>query len=725
MWRSLHSLVGLAAALLVVALALTGAVLATKPLYDRMQAVPTTQGLSAADALRMIAEGQPRVAPELLKRSATGQWKLTFSRGGKRAERAIDLETGRFSRIVREPEAYAFMRRLHRSFTLGDSGRIIPAIGGVAMLILCISGLTLLLRRIGGWRALFAPMKGQGADGLHALAGRLAVLPLFVMASTAVWMSGVTFDLVPVGDGLPPAYPESLEKLTPVDPWELHGLQQVPLAEVQEIVYPIAEDWFDVWAIRTRDGYMFFDQFTGDLLSEDRLSLSERAYDLVWFLHTADGSVLWSAVLFAAALTIPFFAVTGAIVWWRRKRQTGGRIRANASVAQAEVVILVGSETGTTWGFGRALHAAFVAAGRKARLAPMNSLRPAYPRAELLICLAATYGDGEAPESARRFLDRLKGFDGRLRHVTLAFGDRSFPGYCAYAHRVDEALTARLGPALMPLTEIDKQSVQTFEAWCRALSDALDLPLDVHYVPRKPKTRRLTLQKKAEFGRAIGAITTVLRFEGRIPRHRPGDLVAIYPPEGGAARLYSLGSDSRRDGFLEICVRLQEGGLVSPWLCGLSEGDTIEVRILPNERFHMPPAGPVVMIGAGTGIAPFAGMIRQNAPGARPVDLFWGGRDPVDDALYGEEIACWTGEGRLQLFEPAWSRIDLAAYVQDRVRQRRAHLAERLSAGATIMVCGGAAMARAVRDEFDILAAELGTSVSELKRHDRYREDVY
>lgn len=725
MWRSLHSIFGLVAAVLVIVLAVSGAFLATKPIYDRVQGVQTPAGVSAADALRVVFEGQPRVAPERLKRSVTGQWKLAFVRGGRRAERVIDLETGKFAREVKEPESYGFMRRLHRSFTLGDQGRILPAIGGIAMLVLCLSGLSLLLRRIGGVRAMFGPMQGAGVDGLHSVVGRLALVPLLIMAVTAVWMSGVTYHIIPAGDGKAPAYPESLRQQDPVDPWTLHGLQDVDLADVQEIIFPIPEDWFDVWAVRTQNGHVFFDQFTGDTLSTDPLSLSERAYDLVYFLHTAEGSVIWSLVLFVAALTIPVFAVTGAIIWWRRRRQSGGRIRHNASTGQAEVLILVGSETGTTWGFGKALHAAFVAAGRPARVAAMNTLRPSYPRADLLICLAATYGDGEAPESAKRFLNRLPALTGNMRHVTLAFGDKSFPDFCAFAQQVDAALTTHLGAPLMGVTEIDKQSAQTFETWCRDLSTAVDLDLDVQYTPSKPRTRSLTLTHKAEFGAALGALTTVLRFDTRrLPRHRPGDLVAVYPPNGEAARLYSLGSDSRRDGFLEICVRLQDGGVASPWLCDLQVGARVEVSVLANDRFHMPPDGPVVMIGAGTGIAPFTGMIRQNGA-ARPVDLFWGGRDPVADALYGAEITDWIEQGRLHVFEAAWSRLDPKTYVQDRIRHRRAHLRDRLAAGATIMVCGGAQMARAVAAEIDILAADLGTSVSELKRQNRYREDVY
>jgi sulfite reductase (NADPH) flavoprotein alpha-component len=117
-------------------------------------------------------------------------------------------------------------------------------------------------------------------------------------------------------------------------------------------------------------------------------------------------------------------------------------------------------------------------------------------------------------------------------------------------------------------------------------------------------------------------------------------------------------------------------------------------------------------------------MIRHNTP-RRSLDLYWGGRHPQKDALYSGDINDWIQTDRLHRFGPAWSRADPSVYVQDRIRDDRTRLIDRLQSGATIMVCGGTEMATAVRSEIDILAAEIGLSVHELKRRNRYLEDVY
>lgn len=727
MWRSFHSWIGLALSLLLMVTAITGIVLATEPVYDRVTARGASSALTVADFLRHIAEANPRAEPERIQRSEIGDLKLTYAQGGRRSTRVVDPETGKFARKRKRPEIYEFMRDLHRSFLLGDNGRIVAALSGLAMTFMVVTGIAVLLRRLGGWRQAFSAIYSRDAGGLHSIAGRLTLLPLLILSVTALYLSALTFDLIEAGSGKAPAYPESLEELDPVAPWDLHALQALPLSAVQEIVYPIPEDWFDVWAVKTASEWIFIDQFTGDELRRDPLAVSGRIYDFVMLLHTAKGAWPWAIVLMLAAAAIPFFAVTGAMVWWRGKREGRGRIRGNASVGQAEALILVGSETGTTWGFARALHDGLVRAGIPARLSSMNELRRSYPRLRKLIVMAATYGDGDAPKTASRFLSRLAQFApaGDLDHVTLAFGDKAFPAYCAYAHQIAGALEERLGKATLPTFEIDKQSAQSFEHWCGQLGPFLGTEVAVTYVPRKPRTRKLRLVQRGVFGADLGATTVVLRFQGaKIPAHRPGDLAQVYAPGCDVPRLYSLGSSAQRDGFLEMVVRKVDGGLCSSWLCGLQCGDQIDLAILRNERFQMPARRPVIMVGAGTGIAPFTGMIRHNRKG-RPVDLFWGGRDPRADALYAAEIADWSANGQLSRFAPAWSRTDRRDYVQDRIRAERSHLIERLKQGATIMVCGGTAMAAAVRAEIDALAADAGLSLDELKRRNRYLEDIY
>lgn len=721
MWRSVHSWIGLALSLLVMVTAITGAILATEPIYDRAKAPAGSQGLFVADVLRNIQTENPRVVGERLKRSESGAWKFSYSQRNKRRERVVDPLTGAFSREAKKPGIYTFARDLHRSFLLGESGRVLAALSALAMAVLCCSGTALMVRRAGGWRNLFAPISGSGAKALHTIAGRAMIIPLAIITVTALYLSALTFDILSTSSKAP-AYAESLEELDPVDPWDLSALKAMRFGEVEEIVYPIPDDWFDVWALKTQSEWVFVDQYTGDILSTEPLPASNRIYDFVMLLHTGKNAWPWAIVLLVSSLAVPFFAVTGAVIWLRGLTDGGGRVRHNASPSRATTLILVGSEGGSTWRFAKSLHAAMIKAGESARIEAMNNLGR-YPALNTMIVMAATYGDGEPPKSAARFLKRLKDFapDAPIRHMTLAFGDKAFPKYCAFGDAVDQALTEKFGPSALALHKIDKQSPDAFAKWCDTAAATLGMSLDVVYAPRKLRTTPLTLVQKQIIGE-----TAVLRFNGpSVPAHVPGDLVQILPPGTKVPRLYSLGSSSRKDGFLEIIVRRVPGGLCSEHLFRLAQGAEVQLAIKKNERFHLPRRKPVVMVGAGTGLAPYTGMIRHNTNG-RPIDLFWGGRNPATDALYADELSTWSASGQLAKFSPAWSGSDAPKqYVQDRIRAERSHLVQRLRAGATVMVCGGTAMATAVRAEFETLAAEAGLSLDELIRRNRYLEDTY
>lgn len=721
MWRSVHSWIGLVLSLLVMVTAITGAILATEPVYDRAMAPAGGRGFSVADVLYNVQSANARAVGERLKRQESGAWKLSYSQRNKRRERVVDPATGKFSKEPKKPGVYVLARDLHRSFLLGDKGRILAAVSAIAMAVLCFSGVALMVRRAGGWRYMLAPVSGTGIKALHTAVGRALLVPLAVITVSALYLSALTFDLLSTSTKAP-AYAESLKELDPVDPWDLAALKDIQLSTVTEIVYPIPDDWFDVWAVKTHSEWVFVDQYTGQVLSTEPLPASNRIYDFIMLLHTGKNAWPWAIVLLFASLAVPFFAVTGTVIWLRGKSEGGGRIRHNASRAAAQAVILVGSEGGTTWRFAKALHSALVASGVTARVEAMNDLGR-YPAMDTLIAMAATYGDGEPPKSATRFSKRLEAFapQHNIRHMTLAFGDKAFPQYCAFGAQVDAALTAKLGAPVLPVFEIDKQSPDAFAKWCDRVAGALALPLAVTYAPRKLRTRALTLVDKQLFGE-----TAVLRFTGRtIPAHVPGDLVQILPPGALVPRLYSLGSCSKRDGFLEIIVKRVPGGLCSEYLVGLTNGAVVQLAVKQNKAFHLPRRNPVVMIGAGTGLAPYTGMIRHNT-GGRAMDLFWGGRNPSVDALYGDELSSWSASGQLDKFAPAWSRSSAPKqYVQDRVRAERSHLVQRLRAGATVMVCGGTAMAAAVRAEFETLAAEAGLSLDELKRRNRYLEDTY
>ena len=719
MWRRWHSILGLGAFALVSVLALSGAVLAVKSAADGR--VRHT-GLSVADALRGIAAANAGYEGERLRVSPSGVVHLTATVSGARQEVLVDVASGALTPAQDEAGVFAVARELHRSLYLGQSGRLVAGLGAGMMTLLCVTGAMLLARRLGGIGNLFLPVAGGGAGWLHAGLGRAALVQLMIVGLSGVWMAAVTFGLAPSGAGQAAIWPESRAELDPVAPWDLPGLQAIQFASVHEVLFPLPGDWFDVWTVKTAQEHIFIDQFTGDVLSREPLPLAARVLAVIRLLHTAEGAGLWAVALMVSALCVPVFGVTGLVLWWRGR---GPKVAANATVATAETVILVGSEGGATWGFARALHRAMTEAGMPVHIGAMNDLARHYPRAKTLILLAATYGDGDAPASASRFLARLDKADLRgIGHLTLAFGDTAFPRYCQFGKVVDQVMTAKLGPAISALTQIDKQSPPEFEAFCAKLAGLIGSPAQITHAAPVPKTTTLTLRHRHDYAVDPLTRTAILRFSAaHLPPHRPGDLLAIAPDGQGAARLYSLASSSR-DGWAEICVRRQDGGQCSPWLCDLADGASVEASFVPNPRFRLPQRRPVIMIGAGTGIAPFVGMIRHNLR-RRPMDLFWGGRHPDRDALYAGDIAEGLQSGYLHRFEAAWSRNDPPAYVQAQVRAAAPDIIARLRAGATIMVCGGPAMAAAVRHEIEIIAAGAGLTLGILKRHRRYLEDVY
>jgi sulfite reductase (NADPH) flavoprotein alpha-component len=464
----------------------------------------------------------------------------------------------------------------------------------------------------------------------------------------------------------------------------------------------------------------------------------QQIYEAIYTLHTGQG-VWWLALLLgAAALAVPAMAASGIGIWYGRRR-SGLRVRGNAGPRTADTVILVGTEGNSTAGFAAALHGALTEAGCTVHLAPMNSVR-AYPKATQLIVVTSTYGDGHAPASASGFLNRLH----KLRlapgalFAVLGFGDHSFQHFCGYAETVEAALgDAGLEPFL-PYSTVDRQSGQDFARWGRELGEAFGIPLDLAYTPPRPATRTLVLAGREDFGIEVQAPTSVLQFEAaggggwlgtllgrnRLPRFEVGDLVGIVPPGSIVPRYYSLASSSR-DGVLEICVRKQTGGLCSEMLHALEPGAEVQAFIRRNPDFR-PGRGrrPLILIGAGAGIAPLAGFVRNNAR-RRPIHLFFGARDPKSDFLYGEDLVDALADGRLKTLYTAFSRLIGGGYVQDRISEEGAAVRRLIAQGAEIFVCGGLDMAQGVRTAIDELLAPTGISTSKLKAQGRYFEDAY
>lgn len=743
MIRKLHSVLGLSALLLVVVLAITGAILSVNPMIERSQATAIgTSAISVAELTGKLANRYPQI--EQLQRTPSGTLIVYFTDGDKAGAERIDP----FSAITIGPYVKTpfktWVKNLHRSYLLDTPGRITVAIGALLMLLLSISGVQLLVNRVGGWRHFFRPTQGSTLpQRLHSQAGRLAVVGLLLSAITGLYMSLETFEFIPDHQTSEPAFPEHVNGGEPALINSLPALKGIPVSELRELVYPYPQDANDVYSIRTQQGMGFIDQSTGQLLVFQPYNSQQKTYEFIYMLHTGEG-LWWLAILLGlSSLMVPLMTWTGIQVWWSR-RLAIPRIRNNSKAQLADIVILVGSENNSTWGFAKNLHDALILSGYRVHSAAMNNLADIYPQAKWLFILTATYGDGDAPTSAKQFIKHLVQVANTpaIPYAVLGFGDRQFPQFCRYALQVTNALKNKGWPAILVTELIDRKSSQTFARWGKAIGQQIGIPLTLDHIPLQPKTVTLQLVERINYGELVQAPTTVLRFKmanprepiglfkklfktSKLPQFEAGDLVGILPPGSPIPRYYSLASASG-DEVLEICVRKLQGGLCSSFLHYLKIGEIIEAFVQENPHFR-PASGkqPIILIGAGTGIGPLIGFIRNNTS-RHPMYLYWGGRNPESDFLYEQELKTYLCDKRLSGLNTAFSRVaEDSSYVQDKLINNAEHIRHLVQNNAQILVCGGRKMATGVVIAMNDILAPIMLDVITLKSTGHYREDVY
>ena len=164
-------------------------------------------------------------------------------------------------------------------------------------------------------------------------------------------------------------------------------------------------------------------------------------------------------------------------------------------------------------------------------------------------------------------------------------------------------------------------------------------------MPREIRAYRATLARVTEWTRTRRSLFLRLPAGTRMP-HLPGQFVSCLVPVPGAAplsRAYSLAS-SPEDALLELALDLVPGGPGSRHLFGLAPGDTVNVRG-PFGSFVLdePPAGELVFVGDGSGIAPIRPMVRRalERGGTQPIRVLQGAASELD-LLYGDELAAWA-----------------------------------------------------------------------------------
>ncbi|HXE06980.1 MAG TPA: flavodoxin domain-containing protein [Acidobacteriaceae bacterium] len=328
---------------------------------------------------------------------------------------------------------------------------------------------------------------------------------------------------------------------------------------------------------------------------------------------------------------------------------------------------------------------------------------------------------------------------------------------CGVIPRNDDAL---VGEIIHALNFSPQAPVQLPKAGATSLADALTHHLQITRLTRKMIEAYATIGSCGELFALLapeqqahlekytwdrGLVDLIHDYPGVL--HSPADLVAMLPRL--SPRLYSISSSpAAHAGEIHTTVAVvryrshnrERGGVCSTLLAErTAAGERRPIYIQPNKKFRLPsdPDTPMVMIGPGTGIAPFRAFLHERrALGAKGKNwLFFGERSAATDFFYRDELEQMLSDGHLTQLDTAFSRDqEHKIYVQDRMAEHAARLWRWLEDGASIYVCGDASrMAKDVHAALLMVVKTQGgmgdeaaeSYVQRMKEEHRYHRDVY
>ncbi|MRW91169.1 nitric oxide synthase [Duganella sp. FT80W] len=676
---------------------------------------------------------------------------------------------------------FEWTEQLHRFLLLPrDPGKMVAGVLAFCLMGLALTGIYLRWpRRVWDWRTWLTfdvRMKGRSfLWGLHSVVGTWVMVVFMVFTLSGVyWAFDPIRDMAdgwmgtlrpprdagatkPKGAKPPKAEPADLTQSWATFQQTAPNWQMAFLRLPERASAPLQILWVakDAPHVRARSS-MSINLQSGALLKNELYAdkpLGARFQSTIYPLHLGTYfGVVGQLIVFIAALALPGFGITGWMLYLNRRKQKriarAERAQFAASVPAGAahddpVLMAYASQTGQAERLALQSAAALQKAGVAVHVQSLEKLTPPqlgqYRRA---LFVASSFGEGEPPDSARRFSRLLHAAKAELQHMqyaVLALGDRNYVQFCGFGRTLDQRLAFMGAQPLHPIIEVDNGDAGALTRWGHALrglmeGETADITLSAAADDSDYASWRLdgrTLLNPGSVGFPLYEVT----LGGEIGAGwRPGALVDIWPGHYGpdvAPRRYSLASVPA-DGSLQLIVRQvrnEEGlGLASGWLTDQAAlGDEVRVRLIANPSFDACAAeAPALYIGNGSGIAGLRSHLRARVlDGARRNWLVFGERQREHDAICAQEIEGWRAQGFLPELDLVYSRdVTGGGYVQDCLRDRADTVRAWVNDGAIIYVCGSLqGMAGGVDDA---LADILGRAqLEQLAEEGRYRRDVY
>jgi len=465
--------------------------------------------LPPAELVRKLEATEGKTVSMLWVESESGHAARVFftpPAGERRGQmRYFDPYTGDYMGDAVGQDVFGFILQLHRFLVMGDTGRQITGACTLILVFFCLSGLYLRWpRQVTSWRAWLTldwRKKGRSFNwDLHSVFGTWCLLAYLLAALTGLYWSydwynqGVTKLLsdAPQNErmrkrGPPPAGPAPVANYDAI--WSsiysnagpglsAYNIRMPAVAGQPATVYYLLKDSPHDRALNQIN----LDPASGEVKSHDRYaskSLGSRLLTSVYALHTGSYfGLIGRIILTISALCMPLFFITGWLLYLDRRRK-------KRQVRDARQGLVANSSDAPAWLIGFASQSGFAeqlawqtagqlqAAGLPVKVQPLGSVsRDDLSQSHHALFVVSTFGDGEAPDSARGFERSVLGQDLSLKglnYSVLALGDRQYEHFCGFARRLHFWLTHQGGNALFAPVEVDSGDADALLTWQQQL----------------------------------------------------------------------------------------------------------------------------------------------------------------------------------------------------------------------------------------------------------------
>ena len=726
-WRYSHFVLALAASLFLLIATVTGVILAVEPISHQAKgyAVQNLDKVSLGTTITALKNNYDEVFS--LEVESSGFVKaFVLTSEMETLDIYIDPRTGlQLGEVHQRPVIYSFATNLHRSLFLKSIGRFFVGLISLLLLLIACTGLFLLAQRQGGFKRLFSKVQKDYFElRYHVIVSRWFFFPIVILALTGVYLSVEKFELLPDAT-------ITHQETSSIDIAEhFEDIVKVPffgktmLDQVRQVNFPFSEDPEEYYQIGLKDKEIRVNQQTGQIVSSAQYPFLVLLSSLSWVLHTGEGNVWWSAVLLLTSMALLFFMYSGFAMTLRRRKKVAA-ISIMPDKDACEFIILVGSETGTTFEFAKRLYTSLHTAGKKVCLTEMNNYS-AFAKAKYILILAATYGEGAPTTNARKFETMFPTIKqpNKIRYAVVGFGSLEYPDYCKFAIKVDALLQVHPDfQPLLPLHKINNAAFNDFESWVKQLSVQIDSSLLIQQTEARKRNRKQIPFEVLERTELNVDDTFLIRLKPKKKvRFTSGDLLVIFPEGTMITRQYSI---AKMGDELVLSVKKHEFGRGSSYLYQLNKGATIQAAINSNPHFHFSKKSTsAVFIANGTGIAPFLGMITQYA--GTTINVFWGGRTIASSAIYNDLLKGVVSQNPKITIHKTYSKEENKEYVQNLVAQQKEIVLKTVQEGGLVMICGSLAMQHDMLDVLErVLTEHAAISLDELRHNGQLKMDCY